>query len=115
PVVLKTAAEAIVHKTDVGGVRVNLRDGAEVVRAFREMTGRLSRRDAADGVVVQRMVEGGREVILGMSRDPQFGPVLLFGLGGIFTEVLRDVSLRIHPLTDVGARTMIEKVKGYPI
>ena len=115
PVVLKTAAEAIVHKTDVGGVRVNLRDGDEVVRAFREMTGRLSRRDAADGVVVQRMVEGGREVILGMSRDPQFGPVLLFGLGGVFVEVLKDVSLHLHPLTDVSARQMVERIEGYPL
>jgi acyl-CoA synthetase (NDP forming) len=115
PVVLKTAAESIVHKTDVGGVRLNLRDGDEVVRGFREMTGLLSRRDAADGVVVQRMVEGGREVILGMSRDPQFGPVLLFGLGGIFVEVLKDVSLHLHPLTDVSARQMIERIEGYPL
>jgi acyl-CoA synthetase (NDP forming) len=61
------------------------------------------------------MVRGGREVILGMTRDPQFGPLLMFGLGGVYVEVMRDVSVRIHPLTDVGARTMIERIKGYPL
>jgi len=115
PVALKTASPAIVHKTDAGGVRLRLSDGDEVVRAFREMTKHLSRRDAAQGVIVQRMVEGGREVILGMTRDPQFGPVLMFGLGGIFVEVLKDVSVHLHPLTDVSARQMIERIKGYPL
>jgi len=115
PVVLKTASPSIVHKTDAGGVRVGLRDGDDVVHAFREMTRRISRRDAASGVTVQRMVEGGREVILGMTRDPQFGPVLMFGLGGIFVEVLKDVSVHLHPLTDVSARQMIERIEGYPL
>jgi acetyltransferase len=115
PVALKTAAEAIVHKTDVGGVRLDLQGGDEVVRAFREMTRSLSRRDAAAGVVVQRMVKGGREVILGMTRDAQFGPVLMFGLGGIFVEVMKDVTVQLHPLTDVAARQMIERIEGYPI
>ena len=115
PVVLKTAAESISHKSDVGGVRVDLRDGDEVVRAFREIVRRLPRRAAADGVVVQPMVRGGREVILGMSRDPQFGPVMMFGLGGIFVELMRDVAVQLHPLTDLSARQMIERIEGYPI
>jgi acetate---CoA ligase (ADP-forming) len=115
PVVLKTAAESIVHKSDAGGVRVDLRDGDEVVRAHREIVHRLPRRAAADGVLVQPMVRGGREVILGMSRDPQFGPVMMFGLGGIFVEVMRDVAVQLHPLTDLSARRMIERIEGYPI
>jgi acyl-CoA synthetase (NDP forming) len=61
------------------------------------------------------MVRGGREVILGMAREPSFGPILMFGLGGIFVEVLRDVAVRIHPITDLEARAMIERVKGYPL
>jgi acyl-CoA synthetase (NDP forming) len=61
------------------------------------------------------MIGGGRETILGMTRDAQFGPVLMFGLGGIFVEVMKDVSVRIHPLTDVNARSMIERIKGYPL
>jgi len=115
PVVLKIASETISHKTDVGGVKVDLRNADEVGRAFQDLRARLGRRDRDFRVQVQRMVRGGREVILGMTRDPQFGPVLLFGLGGVFTEVLRDVSVRIHPLTDVGARNMIERVRAYPL
>ncbi len=115
PVVLKIASEAISHKTDVGGVRVDLRNADEVGRAFQDLKGRLGRRDRDFRVQVQRMIRGGREVILGMTRDPQFGPVLLFGLGGVFTEVLRDVAVRIHPLTDVDARSMIERVRAYPL
>jgi acetyltransferase len=66
-------------------------------------------------VTVQPLVVGGREVILGVKRDPQFGPVLMFGLGGVFVEVLRDIAVRLHPLTDVDARRMIESVRGYPL
>ncbi len=115
PVVLKVLSERISHKTDVGGVRVDLRNGDEVAGAFSEMTSRLKRRDPDLRVQVQAMVRGGREVILGMTRDPQFGPLLMFGLGGIFVEVMRDVSVRIHPVKDVAARAMIERVKGYPL
>jgi acetyltransferase len=115
PVVLKVESQRISHKTDVGGVRTDLRNADEVVAAFRDLERRLRRRDPGLKVQVQHMVRGGREVILGMSRDAQFGPVLLFGLGGIFTEVLKDVAIRIHPLTDVQARAMIEQVPGYPM
>lgn len=115
PVVLKLASDRISHKSDVGGVKVDLRNADEVARAFQELRGRLGRRDPRFRVQVQRLIRGGREVILGMTRDPQFGPVIMFGLGGVFTEVLRDVSVRIHPVTDVGARAMIERLRGYPI
>jgi acetyltransferase len=96
-------------------VRLDLRDADDVGRAYRELATRLGPRDPGLRVAVQRMVSGGREVILGMTRDPQFGPVLLFGLGGVFVEALRDVSVGIHPLTDVAARAMIERVRGYPL
>ena len=79
------------------------------------MVSRLSRRDPKLRVTVQRMVRGGQEVILGMTRDQQFGPLLMFGLGGVFVEVMRDVSVRVHPLTDVAARGMIQQVKGFPL
>jgi acetyl coenzyme A synthetase (ADP forming)-like protein len=115
PVVLKAASTRIQHKTDFGGVRLDLRHADEVGRAFREIVGHLRRRDPALRVSVQHMLSGGRELILGMARDRQFGPVVLFGLGGIFVETLRDVSVRIAPLTDVGARSMIERVRGYPL
>ena len=115
PVVLKITSDKISHKTDVGGVKVDLRNGDEVGQAHRDLTGKLRRRDPDVRVQVQKMVRDGRELILGMTRDEQFGPLLMFGLGGIYVEVLRDVSVRIHPLTDLGARAMIEKVKGYPL
>ncbi len=115
PVVLKIVSTQIPHKTDVQGVRVDLRTADEVDRAYRELLRRVGRRDPQMRVRVQEMVSGGHEVILGLSRDPQFGPVLMFGFGGIFVETLRDVSVCIHPLTDVTARAMIERVKGYPL
>ncbi len=115
PVVLKAVSSCISHKTDVGGVLLDLRNADDVGRAYRDLIARLRKRDPKVRAQVQPMVRGGREVILGMSRDPQFGPLLMFGLGGVFVEVMRDVSVRIHPLTDVGARTMIERVKGYPL
>jgi len=115
PVVLKIASAKILHKTDVGGVRVDLRNADEVGNAFRELHSRLRDRDPDLKLSVQKMVRGGQELILGMARDPQFGPVLMFGLGGVFVEVLRDISVRIPPVTDVGAKSMIEGVKGYPL
>jgi acetyltransferase len=115
PVVLKVRSDKISHKTDVGGVRVDLRNGDEVAEAFRDFSTRLKKKDPRLKVEVQKMIRGGREVILGMARDPQFGPLVMFGLGGIFVEVMRDVSVRIHPVTDVAAKAMVERVKGYPL
>jgi acetyltransferase len=115
PVVLKLAADEVVHKTDVGGVRLDLRNADEVGQAFRELRALLPRSGERGRVTVQRLVPGGKEVILGMTRDPQFGPVLMFGLGGVFVEALRDVAVRVHPLTDVEAEGMIREVRGYPL
>ena len=115
PVVLKALSERISHKTDEGGVRVDLRHGDEVAEAFRDVTSRLRRKDPHLKVEVQKLVRGGREVILGMTRDAQFGPLLMFGLGGIFVEVMRDVSVQLHPLRDTSAQAMIKHIKGYPL
>lgn len=115
PVVLKAASERVSHKSDLGGVRVDLRNADEVAAAHAEIVSRFRKHDPGMRVQVQRMIKGGREVILGMARDAQFGPLLMFGLGGIFVEVMRDVSVRIHPVNDVGARAMIERIKGYPL
>jgi acetyltransferase len=112
PVVLKISSTKILHKTDVGGVKVDLRHADEVGAAFRDLRSRLQEHDPGLRVSVQKMVSRGREVILGMTQDAQFGPVLMFGLGGVFVETLRDVSVCIHPLTDVTARSMHENLKG---
>jgi len=115
PVVLKVASGKISHKTDVGGVRVDLRTADEVGAAFQDLRSKLGRRDPALSMTVQKMVRQGREVILGMTRDDRFGPLIMFGLGGVFVEVMRDVAVRAHPLTDVDAASMIRKIRGYPL
>ncbi len=115
PVVLKVVAQAIVHKTEVGGVRTDLRD-AEAVRAAWSAIEEGARRahpDAVlDGMLVQRHVRGGRELLLGLSRDPSFGALLGFGLGGVLVEVLGDVVFRIAPLTRLDARDMLQGIRG---
>jgi acetyl coenzyme A synthetase (ADP forming)-like protein len=115
PVVLKISSEKLSHKSDVGGVKIDLRNADEVGSTYRELVSAFRRRDPKMQVMVQKMVRGGQEVILGMTRDSQFGPLLMFGLGGIFVEVMKDVSVGVHPLTDAMARKMIEKIKGYPL
>ncbi len=110
PVVLKVSAPAIVHKSDVGGVVLDVRDEA----ALREHHARLSRPEA-EGVNVQKMLKGGREVVLGLTTDPAYGPMLMFGLGGIYVEILQDVAFALCPLTDVRARELIRKIRSYPI
>jgi acetyltransferase len=115
PVVLKVASSRISHKTDVQGVKIDLRNADEVGKAFRDLTSRLRKHDPDLEVLVQKMVTGGREVILGMTRDPNFGPLMMFGLGGVYVEVLQDVSVKIHPLTDVDARSMVRRIKGFPL
>ena len=118
PVVMKIASPDILHKSDIGGVRVGLASTDAVVDAFELMTMRAHRYvpDAMIwGVQVQEMVRGGREVIIGMSRDPQFGPLVMFGLGGIYVEVLKDVAFRVAPFGEYQARTMIEEIRAYPL
>jgi acetyltransferase len=118
PVAIKVISEQISHKSDVGGVQLNLRNGPAVVEAFEDMLRRIqsSYPDAKiDGVLVQPMVTGGQELILGGRQDPNFGPVVLIGLGGIFVEVLEEVSLRVAPITRQEAREMIDELRGAPI
>jgi len=118
PVVLKIASPDISHKSDAGGVRVGLKNKSEVRKAFGEiMTSARQIYPTANiqGVSVQNMVRPGVEIIIGMTKDPQFGPVLMFGLGGIFVEVLKDVSFRIVPLTRRDASEMIKEIRGYPL
>jgi acyl-CoA synthetase (NDP forming) len=116
PVAVKLASTTLTHKTDVGGVMLGLQSEEEVRRAFAEFGRRLDEkglREQMEGVTVQPMVTDGVEVIVGMSQDPSFGPVLMFGLGGVFVEVLRDVAFRVCPLTDRDARELIRDVRGF--
>ncbi len=118
PVVLKVMSPDVVHKTDSGGVRLGLANVTEVGRAYSEIVSSIKQdypEAGVQGVSVQRMAPKGVEVIVGMSKDPQFGPVLMFGLGGILVEVLKDVSFRIVPVTRRDAGEMIREIKGYPI
>lgn len=118
PVVLKIVSPDIVHKSDIGGVKLNLTSAAQVGRAYTEIMAAAKKANKnADihGVSVQKMAKPGVEVIMGMSKDAQFGPVLMFGLGGVFVEVLKDVAFRIVPLTGRDASQMIREIKGYPI
>ena len=112
PVVLKSMVEAGAHKTDTGGVFVDLRNVEELVKAFKKF--KRAARGKKQRALVQKMVAGGREVILGVKTDPKFGSLILFGLGGIYVEVMKDIVIRIHPLTDLDAKEMIRGIKGYP-
>ncbi|UCC63159.1 MAG: acetate--CoA ligase family protein, partial [Anaerolineae bacterium] len=115
PLALKVISAGISHKTDVGGIALDVADGAALRRSWTAMQDRLRARAlgaAIEGFLVQKMVSGGRELILGARRDPNFGPVVLFGLGGIYVEVLDDVSLRVAPLTRHDAEEMIAELRG---
>jgi acyl-CoA synthetase (NDP forming) len=113
PVVLKVVSSEIVHKSDAGGVKLGLTDADQVGVAYDEIMGTARQLGAVmDGVSVQRMAPPGVEVVVGMNTDPQFGPVLMFGLGGVLVELLKDVSFRLVPLERADAREMIEEIKG---
>jgi acyl-CoA synthetase (NDP forming) len=118
PVVLKISSPDVVHKSDSGGVKLGLANATEVAKAYNEIISSVKQaypKAQIEGVSVQSMAPSGVEVIVGMSKDPQFGPVLMFGLGGILVEVLKDVSFRIVPVTARDAREMIREIKGYPV
>ncbi len=118
PAALKVVAEAITHKSDIGGVRLNLPDEESVGAAFDEIqaAARRAHPDAPiDGVSVQPMAQPGVEVMIGLARDPQFGPVLMFGLGGVLVEVLQDVAVRLAPLESRDAEAMIREIQGFPV
>jgi len=118
PVVLKIVSADILHKTDVGGVKLSLNNKEDVGNAYDEIISAIKKHQPSakiQGVSVQPMARPATEVIIGMSKDPQFGPVLMFGLGGILVEILKDISFRIVPLTGRDANEMIREIKGYPV
>jgi acetate---CoA ligase (ADP-forming) subunit beta len=118
PVVLKLAASDITHKSDVGGVQLNLHYAEAVRHAYRTILQNAAEQAPGaqiDGVTVQPMAKPGVEVIIGMSKDATFGPVLMFGLGGVLVEVLKDVAFRIVPLSQRDAAEMIREIKGLPL
>ena len=112
PVVLKVASAHIAHKSDIGGVALNLEGEAAVARAFRAVTAGVPAGVTPDGVLVAPMRRGGLELLVGVTRDPQWGPVLALGLGGIWVEVLQDVALRPLPVAPAEVRAMLEELKG---
>jgi acyl-CoA synthetase (NDP forming) len=118
PVVLKIGSPEIIHKSDAGGVMVNLKDAIEVQDAYRkilENAKKYNSKARINGVLVQEMAPQSTEVIVGAIKDPQFGQTLMFGLGGIFVELLKDVTFRIAPITRQDAEEMITEVKAYPL
>jgi acetyltransferase len=117
PVVLKVVSPDIIHKIDVGGVRVGLHNMEEVVNAYREIRESVSAAQPQArraGALVQKMAPPGRETILGMTRDPLFGPLLMFGLGGTYVEIFQDVIFRVAPISEEWAWRMIRELKGFP-
>ncbi|NUM81917.1 acetate--CoA ligase family protein [bacterium] len=115
-VVLKLLAADLTHKSDVGGVKIDLRTEKEIADAFSEFEMKMKERHIRpDGVLVQEMIKGGKELVLGMNVDKNFGALIMFGLGGIYVEVLKDVSFSIAPITDLEAHEMIKSIKGYPL
>ena len=115
PVVLKIVSPDVLHKSDVGGVKVNLKTEEEVRRAYREVIESVKSKvpnARIVGVLIQEFAPAGVEVIIGLIKDPQFGPTVMFGLGGVFVEVFRDVSFRVAPLTERDAEEMISEIKG---
>ena len=118
PVALKIASADVSHKTDAGGVKLGLKTAAQVGKAYDDIMKAITKAFPAakiEGVSVQPMAKPGVEVIIGMSKDAQFGPVLMFGLGGIFVEILKDVSFRIVPLQKRDAVEMVREIKGFPL
>ncbi len=118
PVVLKIVSPDVVHKSDSGGVRLSLANAIQVGKAYSEILSAIKKhypKAKIEGISVQKMAHPGVEVVIGMTKDEQFGPVLMFGLGGILVEVLKDVSFRIVPLVKRDASQMIKEIKGYPL
>lgn len=116
PVVMKMTSKTTSHKTDVGGVRVNIQSEEQLRAEYKDLIAKLTEKgliDGLEGVIIQEMVKGNREMVCGIATDPQYGPMMMFGLGGVFIETMKDVTFRIAPLTDVDADEMIKSVKAY--
>ncbi len=114
PVAVKLSSSTIIHKTDVGGVKLDLESQIAVKRAFNDIKSGLSktgRQHEMEGVTVQHMINGGIETIVGVTHDPSFGPLIMFGLGGVYAELIKDVAVRLHPLTDSDARELVRSIK----
>ena len=117
PVVLKVVSPDVVHKTDSGGVKVGIKSKEELEKAFKEIIENQKKfNPKADirGISVQEMAKG-EEIIIGAVKDPQFGPMVMFGIGGIFVEIFKDVSYRLIPIEKIDAEEMISEIKGYPL
>jgi acyl-CoA synthetase (NDP forming) len=118
PVVLKIVSPDVVHKSDIGGVRVGLANTAQVLKAYAGIISSVKKGlpgARIEGFAVQKMARPGVEVIIGMSQDPQFGPVIMFGLGGIWVEALRDVAFRVVPVSPWDAAEMVREIKGFNV
>ena len=116
PVVMKMTSKTTSHKTDVRGVRVNIQSEEQLRAEYKDLIAKLTEKgliDGLEGVIIQEMVKGNREMVCGIATDPQYGPMMMFGLGGVFIETMKDVTFRIAPLTDVDADEMIKSVKAY--
>ncbi len=118
PVVMKMTSKTTSHKTDVGGVVVNIQSAEKLREEYDALMIRLEKAnclEGLEGVIIQEMVKGSREMVCGIATDPQYGPMMMFGLGGVFIEVLKDVNFRLAPLTDIDASEMIKSVKSYKL
>jgi len=118
PITMKIVSPEIIHKTDAGGVKIGIKTEKEARIAFQEIifeAKKYNKKAKIFGVIVYSMVPQGTEIIIGIMKDPHFGPVIMFGLGGIFVEVLKDISFRILPIEEIDAREMIAEIKGYEI
>jgi len=118
PTVLKIVSSDIIHKSDIGGVIVGLKNSDDVRHGYNQILQNVKKHDPKAriaGVLVQEMAPPSTEVIVGAIKDPQFGPAIMFGLGGVFVEVLKDVTFRIAPITEDDACDMISEVKAYPL
>ena len=113
PLVMKGSSPDLTHKTEQGLVKLDLRNDQEARTAFQEIM--TSMEDQQKAVLVQEMVKGSRELVVGMTRDAQFGPCVMFGLGGIFTEILKDISFRVAPIEKRDAKEMMQEIKGHKI
>jgi acyl-CoA synthetase (NDP forming) len=118
PVVLKIVSPDILHKFDFGGVKLNIQNKSDARRAYKEILENVrkkKRNSRIEGMIIEEMAPSGKEIILGMNRDPQFGPILMFGLGGIYVEALEDVTFRLAPIRELTANIMIYKTKTHKL
>ena len=118
PIVMKIVSPDIIHKTDAGGVKLNIKDETEARLAYQEIISKAknyNKKARISGVIAYTMFPQGTEIIIGIMKDPHFGQVIMFGLGGIFVEILKDISFRILPIEERDAREMITEIKGYEI